>query len=171
MESHDGVKLPATDVRAVTSVKIDGAVVAPSLYLLRRNYLMPRRQSDGTLPLVLPCWQDLYADDTAVNTFEIVYTHGANPPAPLVTAAALYGYEFALSWTPACSGSCRLPQRVTSITQAGTTFAIIDPLTVFEKGQTGIPDIDALITSVNYGEARQRAFVGRPGVSRGIVRD
>lgn len=168
---HGAVKLPAIDVRAISSVKLDGAVVDPTWYRLRKNYLMPRRLADGTIPLVLPCWQDLYADDTADNTFEITYTHGADPPDAGVTVCALLAYEFALAWTPACAGSCRLPQRVTTVTRAGTTFAILDPLTVFEKGMVGIPDIDVWIQSVNHGESRQRAFVGRPGMSSGVSRD
>lgn len=159
---HSSIKLPAIDVRAITEVKVDGAVVDPAEYRLRGNWLMAARQADGTLRS-WPCYNDLTADASADDTFQVAYTHGADPPASGVRAAALLAWEFALSWTPACSGSCRLPQRVTTITRAGTTFAIIDPLTVFKDGLTGVPDIDMLISALNRGETHQRAFVGRPG--------
>lgn len=166
---HASVRLPAIDVRSITSVKIDGATISPAEYQLRGRYLMSKTQANGTVR-DWPCWNNLYSPSTAVDTFEISYTHGADPPDSMVKACALLAYEFALSWTPACSGSCRLPQRVTTITRAGTTFAILDPLTVFEKGMVGIPDIDVLIQAVNRGEVRQRAFVGRAGSGSGVSR-
>lgn len=161
---HGAVRLPHVDVREITQVKIDGAVVAPSEYFLRGRYLMSQRQADGSLR-AWPCWQDLNAAIDAADTFTIALTHGADPPAALKTATAKLAWEFALAWTPACAGTCRLPQRVTTLTRAGTTFAIIDPLTVFDKGRTGVPDIDMAIAAEMFGETRKRAFVGRPGSS------
>lgn len=162
--AHDGIRLPASDVRAITQVKVDGSVIAASRYHLRDGrYLYATTQADGSV-LDWPCWNDLHQDAAdAIDTFSIAYTHGADPPASMVLAAALLGWELALAWTPSCAGECRLPKRVTTIVRAGVTFAVIDPLTVFEKGQVGIPDIDMLIAAVNRGENTQRAFVGRPG--------
>lgn len=161
---YEDVVLPANDVTAITSVKINGGLVDPGLYGLRdRKVLYAKRQPDGSYLQWPTYYNDPHADSSAPSTMEIVYVHGAAPPPSMVTAAALLSWEFAVAWTPDCTAGCRLPQRVTTITRAGVTFAIIDPLSVFEKGMVGVPDIDALIQSVNYGETRQRSFVGRPG--------
>lgn len=167
---HSAIKLPAPDVRSITAIKIDGEVISPSEYMLRGRYVIARRQADGTVRS-WPCWQDLHrADDTETDTFSIAYVHGANPPSSMVQACALLAWEFALAWSPACEGNCRLPQRVTTMTRGGTSFAILDPLTVFDQGRTGVPDIDMLIAAVNRGESRKRAFVGRPGMPTQVYR-
>jgi len=160
---HGAVKLPAIDVVSIDEVRIDGAVIAPSQYRLRGRYLMAARDAQGLIRS-WPCWNDLYANSNAdPNTFQVKYTAGANPPPSMVRACALLAQEFAIAWTPDCGASCRLPQRVTTMTRAGMTFAVIDPMTMFKDGMVGVPDIDMLIQSVNRGESQQRAFVGRPG--------
>lgn len=165
VQYHAAIKLPATDVRAITQVKVDGAVIAASDYRLRGNYLFAARRADGTVR-GWPCWNDLLAADTAVDTFSVAYTHGADPPASMRRAAAMLAFEFAKGWTPSCAGDCRLPSRITTISRAGTTFAIIDPLTMFKDGLIGIPDIDVLIQAVNHGDNHRRSFVGRAGSPR-----
>lgn len=166
--AHEDIRLPAIDVVEILEVKINGTVIDSDLYFLRnRRSLVAKRGADGSY-LTFPCYNDPHALDDANLTWSIKYSHGASPPPSMVTAAAIYAWEFALGWTPNCAGSCRLPKRVTTVTRAGMTFAILDPLSVFDKGMTGVPDVDALIKALAYGEAKQRAYVGRPGSGIGM---
>jgi hypothetical protein len=167
---HEAIRLPASDVIAISEVKVGGVVVPANEYALRdHRYLYATRQADGTYR-TWPCWNDLHNDATMADTFQIIYTHGASPPASMVRASALLGWEFVLAWTPDCAGGCRLPKRVTTLSRGGTTFAIIDPLTLFKDGLVGVPDIDVLIQAVNRGESAKRAFVGRPGSPTTVIR-
>jgi hypothetical protein len=77
-------------VRAVTQVTIDGVVVAPSTYQLFRTSGLLVRLADPVTNLN-PGWPVWYRGDlplTAVGTFGITFTYGADPPAGGRLAAA-----------------------------------------------------------------------------------
>ncbi len=162
-EPGGSILLPNTPAVAVTQIKIDGQVIASSEYELRdRRRIVAVRQPDGTRRTFLQC-QDLTRPTTDVGTMEVVYTWGSAPPDAGKTACGILAWEFALAWTPALAGMCRLPRRVTSITRAGMTVAAIDPLSLFEKGLTGIPEVDVWTKSLEYGTNRTGARVLVPG--------
>lgn len=162
---HREIRLPATGVRAITSVVIDGETIDPSTYVVRDGrYLRRLRAADGSGETSWPCWQDLARDDAdPVNTFVIDYTWGIDPPPEMVIAAARLGFEFALAWTPDCANRCRLPRNVTSITRNGVTTSFPDPASLFDDGKTHVPDVDLLVAAVNRGEAKQRPLVAVAG--------
>lgn len=149
------LELPARPVTAITSVTVDGVVLDASEYVLHDKRFL-RRVGVTTS---WPCGCDLDDEDY----FVVDYEWGREPTRPLVLAAALLGFEFAIAWTPDCTRQCRLPQRVTSITREGITMAVVDSLSLFKDGMTGLPDVDALIQSEQFGQSRQRPVVAVPG--------
>lgn len=91
---------------------------------------------------------------------EVRYTYGSPPPAPVLKAIEDLEREMvkALNRDP----GCKLPERVTSITREGMTMALIDPQDFLDKGRTGLPQVDMVLSAYNPGGARRRAkVVGR----------
>lgn len=133
-------------VSSVTQVKVDGAVLDPSLYRLDDSqYLVRLNDADGT-PGSFGCCQDIALPDTEVGTFSVTYTSGTNPPALGVLAAAALACEYAL----ACAGStqCRLPSRVQSVARQGVNMTFANRA-LLANGQlgTGIPETDDFISA------------------------
>lgn len=163
------IKLPGFPVIDDDSLEvlIDGVELDPGAYRVDDHRLLVRTDGDGW-----PCCQDMTKDATEEGTFQISYPYGAEPPIGGVTAAAALGCQLFLSCQPEelSGGRCRLPQRVTSITRQGTTIAILDPLSLFKEGLTGLPEVDLWVASVNRGDATRRATVIVPGRSRGYRR-
>lgn len=149
--------LPDWPVTEITSI-VDNtnAAVDPSLWELRNGRQLDRLDVHGKRT----GWPRV--------DFTIGYTYGQSPPVGGVTAAITLGVQIAL----ACVGSkdCRLPKRVTSITRQGVTMAILDPMEFITKGQTGLPDVDLWIASVNPNGARRRPAIWSPDVdTRDVV--
>ena len=153
------VTLPGQPVISIDEVLLNGDVVDPAWYTLRDNAMLAAvRQPDGQR-MVWPCCQDLSRPSTEQGTFEISYTFGGLPDQGGVLAAALLGWEFAVSWTPDCSASCRLPQRVQTITRGGVSMTVLDPLDLFDRGRTGVPDVDMWLMSKRQGRSSRAQFV------------
>lgn len=156
-EGHLGMELPGTPVRAITSIVVDGVTLDADDYQLHDRRSI--RRTDG---MGWPCGCDLDDEDA----FVVTYTFGQAPTSGLVRASALLAWELSLAWTPDCTGECRLPKRVQTVTRQGVSFAVIDPLTVFKDGMTGVADVDLLLMAHDRGEARGRAKVAVPGARR-----
>jgi hypothetical protein len=158
---HEGILLPGFPVVAITKVTIAGVDLDAADYKLYDRRLL--RRVDGSL---WPCG----CDYDVIDDFTIEYTWGRNPTPGLVRAAALLGWEFALAWTPQCVGQCQLPARVQTVTRQGVTYAVIDPLTLFKDGMTGIAAVDLLVQAHNRGESHRRATVAVPGARPSGIR-
>lgn len=146
------IRLPGPVV-SVDEVKLDGDVLTPSV-----DYRL-----DGTRTLVAlgevtwPCCQDIEADDDEENTFSVTLQWGAAPPPGGPEVAAALACELARACDP--DQQCRLPSRIQSIVRQGETIVVLDPLDLFEKGRTGIPEVDLWVGSINRGRATRRARV------------
>lgn len=144
--------LPDWPVTAITEVlDRDGAPVDGSLWQLRDGRRLDRVDPDTHRRSKWPC-QD----------FTVTYTHGQPPPRAGVRAAITLAAELALAVCGAAS--CRLPERVTSITRQGVTLAVLDPMDIIKDGLTGLPDVDLWVVSVNPTKARRRPAVWSPDV-------
>lgn len=155
--SYRSIELVGYPVNSITTFTLDGNPVASTDYELRdKSRLVPIRRADGSM-LDIRRWQDMTLPTTEFGTYEIEYKWGEAPPPEGRTAAAVLGYEFALSWTPQTLGACRLPKRVTSITRQGITMALIDPLTLFKDGMVGVPEVDLWMQSLNIGDTHNGA--------------
>ena len=120
-------------------------------------------ESDSAERQGWPCCTRLDLADTEEDTWSITYTYGQNPPIGGIRAAAVLACELTLAFQPETVNQCRLPKRVTSITRQGVSMAILDPLTLFADGLTGLSEVDLWVSSVAVGAKRRRASVIVPG--------
>lgn len=126
------IRLPRRDVVAVTAVTVDGAPFTG--WALDGNWL---ERSDGRgWPM---CGERC----------EITYLYGRTPPVGGRNAVVELAVELARASSTSPDRPCRLPQRLTSVTRQGISWAALDPLDFLEKGLTGISSIDAWTRSVN----------------------
>lgn len=158
------VKL-SNHVLSVDEVKVDGEVVpAPEYVLLDEAYLVGLTQADGSMRS-WPCCQRLDLEDSEVGTWSVTFTHGGMPPVGGTLAAASLACELLKAFDAEAKG-CRLPKRVTSITRQNVTVAVLDPLTLFSDGFTGLAEVDLWVASVIKGRQRRRGRLIVPGRSR-----
>lgn len=149
------------DVVAITEVKVDGDVIGAGEWdLLENRYLVGYQQADGEARL-WPCCQRLDRATTEDQTFQVSLVHGLMPPAGGIRSAASLTCE--LLKANRGDAECRLPKRVTTVTRQGVTVAVLDPLTLFREGQTGLAEVDLWLASVREGASRREATVIVPG--------
>lgn len=115
-----------------------------------------------------PCCQPL--SHTALGAWSVAFDWGIGPDIGGVIASATLGYELALSRAPKGADKCRLPKRVKTITRAGTTLAVLDPLSLFKDGLTGITEVDLWVASKMLGKQRAGGSVIRPFQTRPVRR-
>lgn len=148
---------------AITQVKIDGVVVNPARYRVDDyRWLVYVPESPTAERQAWPCCQDLSAPDTAEDTWVISYAHGTAPPRGGVRSAMELGCQLATAWTPAVAGTCQLPKRVTTLARQGVTMAVLDPMTLYKDGLTGLSGVDLWVASANRGRANRPATVWSP---------
>lgn len=153
------VELPYGPVLDITEVYLDGEIVDPSEYAVRDGrYVVALRKPDGTRR-TWPCCQDLSRPLTEDGTFGVTYEYGGLPDSAGVTAAAVLAWEFAVSWTPNYDYECRLPRRVQTITRAGVTMTLVDQMSMFGDGLTGVAEVDMWLSAVRYGQAHGAQFI------------
>lgn len=131
--SHfDAVPLPGP-VGAIVSVVIDEEVIAPTRYRVDNNSLLVSTDPE----LVWPANED--------GTFVVTYYRGMAPNEMSRYAAGILAAEF----FKACTGAkgCRLPKGVTTVVRGGTTIELQTGL--FLNGDTGIPEVNAVIRVLN----------------------
>ena len=89
---------------------------------------------------------------------DVTYRYGSSPPIDVLRAVDILSNEFALA--DAGDDACRLPDRVTSLTRQGISWSFVDPMTLIDRGRTGIYELDLILGS--YGNARARVRVFSP---------
>lgn len=149
-----GLELPGVPVVSIVEVLIDGVALAASEYrLIDRSSLV--RVGAGW-----PSAQDLSLAASEPGTWQVTYEWGALPPPGGAVAAAVLACELLLAADPSKRGQCRLPQRVQTISRQGVTMTVKDDLAaLFDKGRTGLPEVDLWLGSVLRGRERRRAAV------------
>lgn len=159
--SPSRIKLAGYPVRAISQVKIDGAVVPTTDYTIwNQRYLT--RLNDAHWPVA----QDLTLADTEDSTFSITYLYGAQPPEIGRSAAAQLGCELYKACAAATSGDCALPAGTTRVTQQGiviekiafTSWAYRDM-----SWRTGLPLVDAFLNTYNPTGLKRRPVFWAPG--------
>jgi hypothetical protein len=141
------VRLPRSDVVAVTSVLLDGAPFTS--WALDGNWLA--RTDGGTWPMC--------RDRTSAT-----YTFGRTPPEAGRLACIELAVELGRAASTNPDRACQLPRRLQSITRQGITFAALDDLEFLDKGLVGIYSIDVWIRSVNPKGRTQEARVWTPDI-------
>ena len=157
------IRLPGYPVDAESIVvTIDGVPFTDFLLLDKRNLI--RTDDEGWL-----CCQDLTLATTEDNTWKVRYEYGVAPPLGGKRAAVLLGQSLYAAMHPSDDLPCALPQRVTSVTRQGVSLAILDPLTLFQGYQTGIPVVDLWIAADRAGDAQRATLLDPAGGRRRSV--
>lgn len=134
------LKLPGP-IYSVQSVTIDGTVLDPANYRVDDQSVLVRL--DGK---VWPISQNSLLPTTEPGTWQIAYTRGQEVPNHGKIAAGILACELAKAAVG--DSSCRLPQRITSITRQGMTMTMLDTFNDIDAGHTGIFLIDSWVASV-----------------------
>lgn len=137
-------------VDQVLTVKEDGTTLDADTYRVDNDSLLVR--TDGKT------WPRC--------GLEVTYKRGVAVPAGGRVAAGVLAWELAKA---ACSDkSCRLPQRVQTVTRQGVSIAMLDAFDDVDKGHTGIWIIDSWVTSMTKIPAH--AVVLSPDLPRAAPR-
>jgi hypothetical protein len=87
----------------------------------------------------------------------VTYVYGTKPNDQIRFAIWKMQEQFDLAL--AGDEACTLPKRITSIARQGVTMTLLDPQDFLEKGQTGIEEVDFMISVMNRGKAKARSRV------------
>jgi hypothetical protein len=140
------IRLPDYPVTAVTAVTVAGQLRDPTTYrLIGSRYL-----EDG--------WDGWQTCGLAA-TMTVTYTHGADPPAAGRAAAARLAAELARARAGQTSG---LPGYITQRVRQGESISYTSAATLFDKGRTGLGDVDLWLATVNPAGLRRRSRVWSP---------
>ena len=163
------VKLSGYPVQAVSEVKINGDILAPTEYRLDEQRFVTRTNDD-----MWPVCQNLSLDDDQEGTFSITYTYGQDPPELGVSAAAQLACELYKECAGGAAGTCALPKGTTRVTRQGIT---VERLAFTSWGftgrgtrggrmsgwQTGLPLVDAFLNTYNRTGLLRRPTFWAPG--------
>jgi hypothetical protein len=75
-----------------------------------------------------------------------------------------------LAWTPGNAGECKLPKRVTSLSRQQVSMNLTDPVQLFDKGLTGIAEVDLWVQAIRSERQNRRGAVVIPERQRSQVR-
>lgn len=117
-----------------------------------------RMADPGGAPLPWPANQRLDLPLGEPYTWSVDYSFGQPPDWAGIMAVRDFTVELAAS---IASGKSRIPGRVTSITQHGTTVAL-ENSAYMQDGLTGLPLVDQWIVSVNPHRLRRRPAILTP---------
>jgi hypothetical protein len=98
----------------------------------------------------------------------VTYSYGARPPALGRMAARELANQFI--WYATSDDRCSIPERVTSISRQGVSWAMLDPQDFLDDGRTGIYQVDLFLKAVNPERRRMRSRVFTPDINSGKTR-
>lgn len=151
------VILRGSPVVEVHSVEVDGEVAPAESYVVVGRIL---RVTD---------WGYLWRTGRRV---AIDYTFGTDQ-VPGVAIRAIEHLADEIAKADSGDATCRIPERVTSVTRQGVSWTLLDPQEFLSEGRTGIYEVDLAIRALNPGKAKTRARVfsaAHPPADRRIVR-
>ena len=94
--------------------------------------------------------------DMTEPTISVKFAYGLEPNAAARASCRALLCELAKAcWSPS---QCRLPQRASSITREGVSYAFLDPFEMLNEGRTGLYEVDLWLA------AEQRASIARPSM-------
>jgi hypothetical protein len=149
-ESTPSLQLPYP-VTQVTEVRIEGVVLPWTSYRLDNSALLVRTDGERW-----PISQDMEAPAGDPNTWSVEFDYGRAVPIGGQVAAGVLALEFA---KVLCNdSSCKLPQRVQTITRQGVTVGFMDLFTDLDKGHTGLWLVDSWVASVTMPKRGGQVF-------------
>lgn len=94
----------------------------------------------------------------------VTYTYGALPPAAGRRAARVLANELLKAYSS--DATCRLPDRVTSVSRQGISYTVMDAQDFLKDGRTGLYEVDLFLKAVNPDNARKKPRVFSPDLPR-----
>lgn len=145
-------------VDSIVEVTIGGVVVDPSTYRVDDLQWLVRENGE--------CWpQCPNMDNSAGGTdvWEVTYLKGRRVPSAVLSATAVLACEY----VKFCKGdsSCKLSNRVISMSRQGTDFQFVSPEDMIKLGLTGISVVDDVITSYNPNGLKMPPRVFSPALN------
>lgn len=136
------VRIPNAPVCSIEEVVLDGVVIDESLYRLEDDSWLVLLPEAGCFP---SC-QDMSVPLGEPGTSGVRYTWGT----PVPTAGRRAAGALACEIVKACRGTaCALPKRTATYSLMGTPVPMLDPMEFFDKGRTGIYEVDLFLSAVN----------------------
>lgn len=137
-------------VGSIVEVRLGGVTVPRADYRVMNGNRLVRVDGEDW-----PGCQDMALDDAA--GFSVTYYRGAAPNRMTLAAAGALANEFLL----ACDGEeCRLPYNVSSAARSGESYDF--ETTDFAEGNTGIPQVDAIVRIFNPNRLKAPVIVASP---------
>lgn len=136
------LRLPHAPVCSIEEVIANGEVLSDENYRLEDSEWIVL-----TNGICFPDCQDMSAPLGDPGTWGIKYTRGI----PVPTAGRRAAGKLACEIIKACEGAkdCCLPERTKSVTRQGISFALLDPMDFFDRGRTGLYEVDSFLAAVN----------------------
>lgn len=144
-ERPPSIRLPDYPIRAVNAVRIGGQTRDPSTYRL----IGARFLEDGW-----EGWPTCGWADGGQAVMEVDYAYGADPPTAGRNAAARLASELAKS---AAGQQSALPGYLMQRVRQAVTETYVRTDFLFDKGRTGLADVDLWLIAVNPAGLRRRA--------------
>lgn len=144
-------------VESVEEIWIDGVLLDAENYRVDNYRYLVRTDGEDW-----PICQDMKADPaTDDDTFQVTYNIGVEVPAGGQVAAGVLACELAKM---ACNdNSCKLPQRVQSVSRQGVNTVLVDSFeAMYTRGTTGLTLVDFWVGSVNAPIAKSGYRVASP---------
>lgn len=153
------VDLGRDDITGIVSVDVGADTLGPGDYRLDSGRWLIR--TDGSQ---WPCCQNMAADLGTEGTWSVTYTYGRPVPTSLREAAA----RLATEMVKGCVGddTCRIPNRATTVTREGVTYALLDPQSFLTDKLTGLWEVDLAIKAFNPDGVLRRARILSPETSK-----
>lgn len=153
------VILSGRPVQAVHSVRVDGKALVEGDWRVSNGFILDLYARRALTPSIC----------RSGRMVEIDYTYGqANLPDVVERAIDTMTQELLAASNN--DASCRIPERVTSVTRQGVSWTMLDPQDFLEEGRTGIYEVDLAIKAVNPTGARRRARVFTATMSAPAIR-
>lgn len=144
-------------VHDIVSIQVDGVPLATGGgdYRLDNHRRLIRLDGEEW-----PLCQDWNVADGEVGSWSVTMRVGVPVPDSGVLAVSELATEIMLAM---CGNrTCRLPQRVRTVTRGGVTIDMMDAMDFLREGRTGLYLVDAFLNAVNPARLAQRSRVFSP---------
>lgn len=162
----NSIDLGLWPVTSLDAVRIDGVDQTLTDFHIDEFHYLVRSGPQDPWPVCSNQWAASggpYDDADNGYVFEVEVTYGIEVPSMLERAARTLACELL---NDACAGTCKLPERVTSVSRRGLSMEVASSMDLLDKNMTGIYSVDLAIKTLNPSRLQSPAFVWSPDLER-----